>query len=162
MNKKKELGGSLFFACLGVALFIGSYFVNRLAGSKIGPEFLPRVVGVLLVIMSISVFIGALKMPADAKKVKTEKKEKRNLEQTILQYRDLITAAFVLLYVFVLEEVGFEIATSIYLFAQMTLFRPLDKKTLLGNAVIAVVTVVVIYFVFVEGLNLMLPSSGLF
>ena len=159
MSKQKELASSIFFLVLGVALFIGSFFVNRLAGSNVGPEFLPRIIGVLMSGMSLSLLISAIKMPS-------EKTEKSVLKTTFFQKcannRDVVTILLIMAYVFSIETLGFILSTILYLFLQMTLFRDRTKKIIISNLIISVIATVIVYCIFVMGLNLLLPSGILF
>ncbi len=58
-----------------------------------------------------------------------------------------------------MEKVGFLISSIVYLFAQMVILAPKEKRNFLLLAVIAVVFNIVVYFIFRNALNVMLPKG---
>ena len=76
--------------------------------------------------------------------------------------RVLATIAAFTVYVFVIEPAGFLLSSIVYLFAQITILAPKEKRGIKGIilfAVIAVVVCVAVYFIFRFGLNVMLPAG---
>jgi putative tricarboxylic transport membrane protein len=71
----------------------------------------------------------------------------------------LPTFILLVLYVFLLRPIGFLIMTALYIYLQSWLITPADKRKPVKLAVISGGTSVVIYGVFVFGLNLMLPAG---
>ena len=72
------------------------------------------------------------------------------------------TIAAFTVYVFVIEPAGFLLSSIVYLFAQITILAPKEKRGIKGIilfAVIAVVVCVAVYFIFRFGLNVMLPAG---
>ena len=74
----------------------------------------------------------------------------------------LATIAAFTVYVFVLSSVGFVISSIVYLFVQILILTPKEKRTPKGIALYAVLSVVfcaVVYVIFRFGLNVMLPAG---
>ena len=74
----------------------------------------------------------------------------------------MATIAAFTVYVFVIEPAGFLLSSIVYLFAQITILAPKEKRGIKGIilfAVIAVVVCVAVYFIFRFGLNVMLPAG---
>ena len=64
-------------------------------------------------------------------------------------------------YVLLLEPLGFLISSILYVFFQTLNLCPKDEVSVVKFAVIAVVSSVIIYFTFRNGLHLMLPAGPL-
>lgn len=66
--------------------------------------------------------------------------------------------ALVLLYTALMEPLGFVITTVLYLYAQFIVLTPADEKVKhLRYALIAVVSAVLIFYIFRHGFDLLLP-----
>jgi len=64
-------------------------------------------------------------------------------------------------YVLLLEPLGFLISSILYVFCQILNLCPKNDVNIVKFAVIAVVSSVIIYFTFRNGLHLMLPAGPL-
>ena len=62
-------------------------------------------------------------------------------------------------YVLLMKPVGFIITSAVYLFLQMLILCPKEKRNSILFAVISVVCAVAIYYIFRNGLNVMLPAG---
>jgi len=72
----------------------------------------------------------------------------------------LKTLGLILLYVVLLGSVGFPIMTALYLYLQFIVLTPVDRKVRhLPYAAIAVITSAVIYLLFREAFDLLLPAG---
>ena len=68
------------------------------------------------------------------------------------------TLALVLLYTALMEPVGFLITTALYLYVQFIVLTPAEQKVKhLRYALIAVVSAVLIFYIFRHGFDLLLP-----
>ena len=68
---------------------------------------------------------------------------------------------FVLLFVYdlLLKTVGFVILTPVYLFLQMLLIAPKDKRKPVWFVVLGMLTTAVIYMIFTWGFSIILPMG---
>jgi hypothetical protein len=71
----------------------------------------------------------------------------------------ILTIGLIAVYILLMPVVGFLIMTALYLFCQIVLLMPPDIKNYLLAAEIAVVFSVGVYFLFVQGLTLILPRG---
>jgi putative tricarboxylic transport membrane protein len=118
--------------------------------------FIPRIVGGLLVILSVIMTVSDFRRnqrePDEASS--TEKKENRNV---------LGTAVLLLVYICLIEPLGFLIASVLYLFAQFLYLTEVSNlrrpKTYVLYFVIALVVSTGIYYLFLNVFHLILPAG---
>ena len=113
----------------------------------------PQALIVLLVILSavqVVLSIQELKRGTGAGAVSGEKKDYRCV---------LITLLLSIVYVMLLEPLGFLISSAIYIFTQTINLCPWEKVNFTKFGIIAVISSTIIYSFFRYGLNLMLPTG---
>jgi putative tricarboxylic transport membrane protein len=126
---------SILFIVLGVALFFYSQTLTTSIESHIGPKELPMFLSVALVFTGILNLIAALRAKAEKKKGE-------------LEYRKfLIILGSLLLYVLLLEPVGYVISTFAFL---MVAFQTMERGHILKSAIIAAAFAGGIYYLYVE------------
>lgn len=126
---------SILFIVLGVALFFYSQTLTTSIESHIGPKELPMFLSVALVFTGILNLVAALRAKAGKKKEG-------------LEYRKfLIILGSLLLYVFLLEPVGYVISTFLFL---LVAFQTMERGQILKSAIIAAAFAGGIYYLYVE------------
>lgn len=70
-----------------------------------------------------------------------------------------LTVAVILLYILIMQPLGFCLSTVIYLFLQMVVLAPKDKRNYLLFAIVAVVFTALIFVAFRIGLQQLLPRG---
>jgi putative tricarboxylic transport membrane protein len=134
-----------------VALFISSFSMRSLAIATIGPSFIPRIV-------AIGIFGCSLFLIGNALLKKEEIEEKRSEEKR--KYVDLFTLLFLFIYIALLKPLGFLLATTLYLFLQISLSYGKPKlKNYLTFILISIIISFTIYAIFVLGFKLNLPRG---
>lgn len=115
--------------------------------------FVPYILAIALCLLGTLQLLAGKKLPKNAAKADQEK--------AVIDYLSVIKSfALVIIYVALLEKVGFVIMTALYLYVQFIVLTPLDQKAnhLLYTA-IAVIASVSIYFLFRQGFDLLLPAG---
>ena len=126
---------SMVFIVLGVSLFFYSQTLTTSIESHIGPKELPMFLSIALVFTGILNLVAALR-------VKAEKKREG------FEYRKfLIILGCLLLYVVLLEPIGYVISTFLFLLAT---FQTMGKGQILKSAIIAAMFSGGIYYLYVE------------
>jgi putative tricarboxylic transport membrane protein len=126
---------SIIFIVLGIALFFYSQTLTTSIESHIGPKELPMFLSVALVFTGILNLIAALRAKAEKKKEG-------------LEYRKfLIILGSLLLYVFLLEPVGYVISTFVFL---LVAFQTMERGQIWKSAIIAAAFSGGIYYLYVE------------
>ena len=147
----------IFYAALGAAVI---YLAKQLPKSrvmKIGPDFMPTVIGALILILALILLFTSLKnFKRNAAKAETMPADTSDYK------RVLASLVLVVIYVNILAPVGFILSTLGYLFLQILVLAPDYRRTgknILLYAVIDVVFVFVVFFLFRYGFKIVLPSG---
>lgn len=147
------------FALLYMANIPQIKVFEGLGSTPINNHFVPWLWSGAILVLSVWIIIRGLKK---RKKFIAEggKPEKFDLKASLDKYREVI-GSFVCLtiYVALLDTVGFVIMTAVYLFAQILILTPREnwKKNYVPAAITGVVCGVVLYIIFREMLNVLLP-----
>jgi len=114
---------SILFIALGVALFFYSQtLTSSFTGTSIGPKELPLFLAVALVITAVINLVAALQVKSPG--------GKKGLDH----WKFLIMVGLLLLYVFLLEPLGYVISTFLFL---MAAFQTMERGGYLKSALIA-------------------------
>ncbi|WP_277408829.1 tripartite tricarboxylate transporter TctB family protein [Lacrimispora xylanisolvens] len=85
------------------------------------------------------------------------------MEKEELDYKRMLTSfMLILVYVYLLQPVGFIVTTILYLPLQMYVLAPDEKKTkkdIIQLAVISVIFTFVVFFLFRYGFKIILPAG---
>lgn len=126
--------------------------IDRIVGSRL----FPQICGTIILILSICLIVISVRKAG--MKEQSETTEKKNYTKTILVLGSYAA------YIFLMDKVGFSIASALYLFSQMIVMGkwPDTRKSMALYAVISIIAVVVIYIMFNRVFMLMLPKAGWF
>jgi len=137
---------------LGLVYSITALRLPRMAmGDRLGPKIFPYFVGIVTIITGIALILQDRNPEKRSKKAEFGFKEHKNLWLNIV----ILTIAGIL-YGFFIDELGYMIATALFIFSVSML---INKGKLVQNIVIAVLFSVVTYFVFGVALKLSLPRG---
>jgi len=155
IKKYGDIIVGIVYAVLGLALIIAARMLPKSQVMDIGPDFMPTVVGTLILVLSIILLVQAvqeLRKNPDKEVGKDESDYKRVLLSLILA----------LLYVFLLKPIGFIICTLVYLFCQIYVLAPdshRTKKDMIMYLIIDVVFTLIVYYLFRIGFKIVLPAG---
>ncbi|WP_046176447.1 tripartite tricarboxylate transporter TctB family protein [Domibacillus indicus] len=145
MNKTFDRYASIIFLVIGIFFVVESRKIGASSyGSNVGPDIFPIGLGVLLILLSIKLFIETIKMKSE-----TGKGAKPDYK------RFLIIFAAAVLYVALLEPLGYVITTFLFLVIG---FQVLEKGGWVKTILIAFAFSFGIYYVFVNVLQGSLPG----
>ncbi|MBR1918037.1 MAG: tripartite tricarboxylate transporter TctB family protein [Spirochaetales bacterium] len=135
---------------------IGFYSTNKFNVSSISsygnPATVPRIILILLFIMSALTMVGAIrKENGDG-----ENREERSLEQKLPEY---LTFVLLVVYVFTVKPIGYVISTAIYLLLQMYVLSCFEKRRLWLFALIAIMVSPLLYYIFRAFFDVLLPAG---
>lgn len=150
-------------------MFVATFNIEALTDSRIGADFMPKIIAILIAIMSIPVIVNGFKgrevVETDSKATIADDDEvsiSEAQEETINEksYIDLIlTIVLLIVYLILIPILGFLIATSAYLIIQMLIFSEWTIRNVLLYGVISIVTSSIVYFVFRNVFYVMLPAG---
>ena len=156
-RKYGDIVVGIFYAVLGAAVIYLAQQLPKSRVMKIGPNFMPLVIGILIVALALMLLFSSIKnfkrnaakaeaMPADTSDYK----------------RVLASLVLVVIYVNILAPVGFILSTLGYLFLQIIVLAPDDRRTaknIMLYAIIDVVFVLIVFFLFRYGFKIVLPAG---
>ncbi len=156
-RKYGDIITGIFYTALGAATI---YLARQLPKSrvmKIGPDFMPTVIGTIILILALMLLFSSIKnFKANAKKAETMPADTADYK------RVLASLVLVVIYVNILAPVGFILSTLCYLFLQITVLAPDGKrkpKDIITYAIIDIVFVLVVFYLFRYGFKIVLPSG---
>jgi putative tricarboxylic transport membrane protein len=117
-----------------------------IGNTGLGPDFFPKVIAVILIILSAMLFAGSLK-----------NKDKKSIYNPNMKYTFMVIFAFAV-YVFLIDRVGYLISTIIFAFVVITILK---SKSKILNIVFAVIFPIALYLLFTYAFKVSLPT-GLF
>ena len=145
MNKTFDRYASIVFLLIGVLFIVESRKISASSyGSNVGPDIFPIGLGILLVLLSIKLFVETAKM-----KKEDTKGEKPDYK------RFLIIFGAAVLYVVLLEPLGYVITTFLFLVVG---FQVLEKGGWLKTIAIAAAFSFGVYYLYVMVLQGSLPG----
>ncbi len=156
-RKYGDIITGVFYAVLGAVVI---YLASQLPKSrvmKIGPDFMPLVIGSIILVLALILLFSAVKnFKANSAKAASAGADTADYK------RVLASLVLVVIYVNILAPVGFIVSTLAYLFLQIIVLAPNDRrdfKNIMMYAVIDVVFVFVVFFLFRYGFKIVLPAG---
>ena len=126
----------------------------KLTPSYASARIMPVLLGALLAILSVVCIIqGVRKMKAPEGEDAAKKLDRGDLMAVVF------TFAVIIGYIMVMPMLGFILSTVIYLFLQMLILAPADKRNYVLSAIVAVVFTVLVFVAFRVGLQQLLPRG---
>lgn len=151
--KNKDFVSGLTLVLLSIIGFFSTNKFNVSSISSFGnPATVPRLVLLLLFIMSALTMIGAIRRENGS----DEKGEARSLEQKLPEY---LTFVLLVVYVFTVKPIGYVISTAIYLFLQMYVLSCFEKKRIWVFALIAIIVSPLLFYIFRAFFDVLLPAG---
>ena len=133
----------------------GNKLVQRNVGTFAHARIIPTILGILLIVLAVVLIIQGI-----IKFIKDEGGETKKMSKVDM-FSILLTFAAMILYIILLPILGFMLATMIYLFGQITILAPKEKRNYLLFAIVAVVFTIIAFVAFRIGLTQMLPRGPL-
>lgn len=155
MKKYKEIiSGSIIF--LVAAVYFGiALTIPEFNDGFISSDFMPKLYGILLMVLCAGqIFQGV-------KNLKNQAAEDSGAEKKGFEIVPEVILTFIMLIVYValLNPLGFMFATILFLLGMVTLFTPKEKRNPIKIVLISVIFSVVVYLIFAKGFGLILPEG---
>lgn len=173
--QNKEMLVGIIFLIIGVVYFALAFTIpiyDAYGGSSVvDSSFVPKVVGILLIVLSILQLIFSSKAAKNAPAAQTTQTSEEDGEFKVEDWDDdaanrnadtkALVAIFVILiiYMALLSTLGFMISSVLFLIATMLLLTPAEKRNIPLILILSVVVSVGVYYLFVYGLDMVLPRG---
>lgn len=183
-QSRKQITASIFFIVLAILYLWGTTYirvVNIFSVSVVSSATIPRLLGVLLLCLSVVLLIKSLRQRSSVRKnlsldklgnpnsevqqasgavpIKLED-EMASIEQ-VDNVSIILTVVSLAIFALLIIPLGFLISSTIYMILQTLVLtkKELRKKKLLLIVLYSVVFALATYFIFTKGLDLMLPAG---
>lgn len=157
---KNNILSGICFLAFGIFVFVGSFWIPATTADILGSRFFPRVVAVLIAILSVSQI--ALNMPA--LKVKEESREEGKRQG--LNKPLLLTAAALFGYYALVLYIGFTITSILYLLCQSAILMAKEdfqnKRKVVIMLASSILVPIAINSIFWNIFSIALPGGKLF
>jgi len=158
LEKYEDWLVALFYFLVTVVYAVQIPSIKRTSISPINSAFLPIILSAGMGILTVCQIWNAVKKQKAAKATDAAEETAEAVDGP--EYgRAMLTLAASLLYVALLKPLGFMISSILYLELQMCIMADKERRKPVKFLIISVVSVVVIYFVFHNLLQLMLPNG---
>lgn len=179
LMQNKELLVGVIFLVVGIAYFALAFTIpiyDAYGGSSVvDSAFVPKVIGVLLIVLSVLQLVFASRasknIPPAEPAAKSAEAAEEDGEFKVEDWDDdaanrnadtkalIAIFAILIVYMALMSTLGFMISSALFLFATMMLLTPKQKRKLPVIIILSVVVAVGVYYLFVYGLNMVLPAG---
>jgi putative tricarboxylic transport membrane protein len=153
-KKCSEIVVSVVLIITGVVLLISSFQIEAGTTMGQGGDFMPKLCGVLWLIVSVMLLLSNLRVKDDGIK---------GITMNLKNWGTTLALLFV--YILLLDKIGFTVSSILYMFIQMCLFVPDElrsKQRYVLFAVISVILPIAVNLLFANAFSLILPTGKLF
>lgn len=161
MEYKKNLFPGIVLSLFSAGYLIYATRIDVFTGSGSTPlsaRFVPYLWGGCLLLLSvILIFRGVRQRKAAMANGEVTKSNICLGELLKEHYEVILTFIFLAIYIALMEPIGFLIMTILFLFAEILILTPKDKRNYIIAAIVAIVFSFGIDFIFVRLLNVLLP-----
>ncbi|WP_303063924.1 tripartite tricarboxylate transporter TctB family protein [Acidaminococcus massiliensis] len=183
-SRRKDIYSSVFFIVLAVAYYFQTYSIRSYKSfdvTVLTSASIPRVLAVILLILSVIQIVSCCMKVKEKKYNTTDNREQvtpqkeetaeldiekelqiaqKNEENEKYDIKDIIfTVVFLIVYLLVMDSLGFVISTFLYMVAQITLMtkKAERKKKALFCLVLSAFSSFLIFYLFNDVLGMILP-----
>lgn len=159
-KKYKELIIGIVIIIFAIVYFIGSFSIKQNKVVSIGAEFMPRLYGLILFILALLqiyqglIYVKKYKITEEKFKAKEDNKDTKNV---------ILTFLLILLYISMMEILGFILSSALFLFLMSFLLSPANVKVKYYLSMIySIVLSICIYVLFHNFMLMPLPKGIIF
>lgn len=180
-SRRKDIYSCIFFMVLAVAYFAQTYSIRSYKSfdvTVLTSASIPRVLAVLLLLLSVIQLISSLRISKKSTNIEKVDKVDSKVEQTELDIekelkiaqqneenekydtKDIVlTVVFLIIYLLLMDSLGFVVATFLYMVAQITLMTKKKdrKKKIVFCVLLSAISSVLIFYLFNDILGMILP-----
>ena len=158
MRFKKYRNLIFGIASMGLSVFYLVFSTQIKTKPKLTPSYasdriMPTILGILLAILSVILIIQGVRQLKAEDEGDARKLDRADTLAVIL------TFAVIIGYIALMQPLGFCLSTVIYLFLQMLVLAPPDKRNYLLFAIVAVAFTAIVFVAFRVGLQQLLPRG---
>lgn len=164
VKKYNDVFSGFFLLLISVGMFTATFSFKALTVSKVGPDFMPKIIAGLIALVSIAIIVSAFKEQKKKKALEIQMGEDE-VSVTLDESEEkvylpvILSLALMVGYLILLPYIGFLIMTAVYLFFQMYVLSEQSNKRLVLFLIVSMVSSAITYYVFRSIFYVMLPSG---
>lgn len=164
--KYQDVLSGVFLLIVSVIMFVATFSFEALTVSKVGPDFMPKIIASIMMIFSIIIIFNGWKkvnvqnentVPNQSIKEKDTKSVSKEKKYSFLPV--IITLGLMIGYFILIPILGFLIMTALYLFLQMLVLSHKSNRKIWLFVIISIATSALVYFIFRSVFYVMLPTG---
>jgi putative tricarboxylic transport membrane protein len=164
MAKFRELFSGVAFFAFSIFLYALSYQIKMTKADPIGPQFFPRLVALLIALLSILSIVRGISQirERNMKSKRVANSDDKTKASYKPNYSFLFSILLLIAYMLFIQKIGFILLSIVYLFFQIYLISPkeeLKRRNLIIYGIISVCVPIALYFVFYNAFNIFLPPG---
>lgn len=152
----------IFFLTISALLFWACMNIKEFAAIGVGSAFVPRLTAGLLLVVGLALLIDSWRQPRAAEaEAEAETTESQQTTSSGLVGLPAVAASVIsmVIYMALLDPLGFLPASALYGFAQMLILAKDAKRAYLKFALIAALPAACFYYLFVNLFDISLPAG---
>jgi putative tricarboxylic transport membrane protein len=155
----KDVISALVLIVVSIAMFFASGSLEAKTRMDIGPDFMPRVVAVLTLALSVALLVQGLRrnMASRTAGGVAPGAPPARSGDFLERNADWLSLLLILAYTLAFERLGYLVATALYLFVQFIVMAEAHERRYLSFAAVAVVVSALSYYVFLRLFYVFLP-----
>lgn len=159
--KKYPIIEPILIVLFGIAVIVISSQIQTVVTSiAIGPDFMPRLIGVIFVILGLALVPEALKKQKAAAAEAAVPSEPHQLtyREMMQKYMHFIIWGLALIYALLMKSLGFLVDSILFMFVSMFLLTIREKKrNWIAIILVSIIVPTAVYIIFRQKFYLMLP-----
>lgn len=161
LNNYRNIGAALAVLFIAVFLFISSFFVTTSTVTTLGPDFMPRLISIVIFLLGLMNLRTAIR---DFQFLKKNNKLEpaappRSFKEIFLDNLDWASGILMMAYVICISVFGFLLPSIVYMFLQILLYTTTQKRNYVLYILVSIAIPSAVYFLFRNYFFLMLPKG---
>ena len=159
--KKYPIIEPILIVLFGITVIVISSQIQTVVTSiAIGPDFMPRLIGVIFVILGLALVPEALKKQKEAAAEAAVPSQGHNLtcREIMQKYMHFIIWGVALIYALLMKSLGFLVDSILFMFVSMFLLTIREKKrNWIAIILVSIIVPTAVYIIFRQKFYLMMP-----
>lgn len=163
MTRWKDVISALALIVISITMFFASNGLEAKTRMDIGPDFMPKLVAVLTLALSVVLLVQGLRrnmasgVAGAAAGGDAAPPARRG--GLIERHADWLSLLLIVAYTLAFEPLGYLVATALYLFMQFIVMAKAEERRYVAFAVVAVIVSGLSYYVFLRLFYVFLPTG---
>lgn len=147
----------IFTIALGAAIYAASFGIRDFAAVGVGATFFPRLASIGFVILGAILTVQAIKAPKAV--AATAPVSSEGTSSSKKNFSVLYSMGLFIVYLALMQTLGYIVCSALYIFIQTLILKPRSQKRYILYGIIAVISSLTTYLLFVRVFGVMMPTG---